>query len=128
MRDTNQARSVSNYEAKSANVNHHPHLNNRRKQYLGGDHSKRMTSLPIYSLLKAFNLQQYTNKLSDRGYGDDVYKLALLTASQRTDLVSQLKCIPGHQAKLLAFFTVIDEIYPRQAVIEQIKAFTPVNR
>jgi len=33
--------------------------------------------------------------------------------------------MPGHTAKLGGFFTVIDELYPRQQVIEQIKAFTP---
>lgn len=49
-------------------------------------------------------------KLADRGYGEDVYKLALLTQTQRNDLVSQLHCIAGHQAKLAAFFTVIDEV------------------
>jgi hypothetical protein len=33
--------------------------------------------------------------------------------------------MPGHRAKLGGFFSVIDELYPRQLVIEQIKAFTP---
>ena len=35
-------------------------------------------------------------KLADRGYGEDVYKLALLTQTQRNELVSQLHCIAGH--------------------------------
>ena len=39
-----------------------------------------LPSLPIYQLLRAFNLQQYTLKLAEKGYGTDVYKLALLTA------------------------------------------------
>ena len=33
--------------------------------------------------------------------------------------------MPGHRAKLSAFFTVIDEIFPRQMIIDQIKAVTP---
>ena len=46
-----------------------------------------LPSLPIYQLLRAFNLQQYTLKLAEKGYGTDVYKLALLTAQGRNDLV-----------------------------------------
>ena len=47
-----------------------------------------LTELPIYQLLKAFKLQQYTLKMTDLGYGHDVYKLALLSAPQREDFVS----------------------------------------
>ena len=36
--------------------------------------------------------------------------------------------LPGHKAKLTGVFAVIDQIYPRQTVIEQIKAFTPTHR
>ena len=69
---------------------------------------KNLPSLPIYQLLRAFNLQQYTLKLAEKGYGSEVYKLALLTAQGRDDLVDQLKALPGHKAKLAGFFTVID--------------------
>lgn len=47
-------------------------------------------------------------KLAEKGYGDEVYKLALLTAKQRTDLIDQLKVLPGHNAKLAGFFAVLD--------------------
>ena len=50
----------------------------------------RLSSLPIYQLLKAFNLQQYTLKLEEKGYSKDVYKLALLTKQGREDLIEQL--------------------------------------
>ena len=105
-------------------------MQNRRKQYLdvGAVDKKNLPSLPIYQLLRAFNLQQYTLKLAEKGYGSEVYKLALLTTKQRDDLVDQLKVLPGHNAKLAGFFAVIDQIYPRQTVIEQIKAFTPTSR
>ena len=59
-------------------------------------------------MLRAFNLQQYTLKLAEKGYGTDVYKLAVLTAKGRDDLVDQLKTMPGHKAKLAGFFAVID--------------------
>lgn len=39
-----------------------------------------------------------------------MYKLAVLTGTQRDDLIGQLKPMPGHKAKLSAFFTVIDEV------------------
>lgn len=91
--------------------------NNNRKQSLN-NLDRDITELPIYQLLRAFNLQQYTRKLSDSGYADDVYKLALLNHAQRDDLLNQLKCMPGHRAKLLGVFQVIDEIYPRSLVID----------
>ena len=47
---------------------------------------------------------------------------------QRDNLLDQLKPMPGHKAKLAAFFTVIDKIYPRQKIIEQIKACTPEQK
>jgi len=33
--------------------------------------------------------------------------------------------MPGHQAKIAGFFSVIDEIYPRSVVVEQISSVTP---
>ena len=50
-----------------------------KSKYIEIDKSN-LPSLPIYQLLRAFNLQQYTLKLAEKGYGTDVYKLALLTA------------------------------------------------
>jgi glutathionylspermidine synthase len=38
-------------------------------------------------------------------------------------LVNELKVMPGHKAKLAGFFTVIDELYPRQKVVDQVKAY-----
>lgn len=63
--------------------------------------------------------------MDEMGYGQDVYKLALLSHKQRDDFVEQLKVMPGHKAKIAGFFSVLDEIYPRQVVMEQISAVTP---
>jgi hypothetical protein len=84
-----------------------------------------VTELPIHHLLKAFKLQQYSLKMFDLGYGYDIYKLALLNQAQREDFIDQLKVMPGHRAKIAGFFSVIDELYPRQLVQEQISAATP---
>ena len=78
--------------------------------------TQNVTDVPIYQLLKAFKLQQYTLKMQDLGYGHDVYKLALLSSAQRDDFIDQLKLQPGHKAKIAGFFSVIDEIYPRSLV------------
>jgi len=43
--------------------------------------TQNVTDVPIYQLLKAFKLQQYTLKMQDLGYGHDVYKLALLSSA-----------------------------------------------
>lgn len=89
-----------------------------RRNHTGSRSSLQLTEIPIYQLLKAFKLQQYTLKMNDLGYGHDVYKLALLSAAQREDFVDQLKVVPGHKAKIAGFFSVIDEIYPRSKVVE----------
>lgn len=39
---------------------------------------EQLRDLPIYKLLKVFKLNQYAHKMNDMGYGQDVYKLALL--------------------------------------------------
>lgn len=57
-------------------------------------------------------------KLAESGYSDEVYKLAVLSAQQRENLIDQLKPMPGHKAKLAAFFTVIDEV--RQNLINRL--------
>lgn len=48
--------------------------------------------------------------MAELGYGEELYKLALLTERQREDLVVQLKVLPGHKAKLVSLFSVIDEV------------------
>ena len=58
-----------------------------RSKYIEIDKSN-LPSLPIYQLLRAFNLQQYTLKLAEKGYGTDIYKLALLTAQGRDDVLT----------------------------------------
>ena len=89
-----------------------------RRNNAGSRPNVQLTDIPIYQLLKAFKLQQYTLKMNDLGYGHDVYKLALLSAAQREDFIDQLKVVPGHKAKIAGFFSVIDEIYPRSKVVE----------
>lgn len=48
--------------------------------------------------------------MAELGYGEDIYKLALLNDRQRYDLIASLKVLPGHKAKLMSLFNVIDEV------------------
>lgn len=63
--------------------------------------------------------------MHEMGYGSDMYRLALLSQQQREDVVDQLKAMPGHKAKIAGFFSVIDELYPKSVIQEQISAVTP---
>lgn len=72
--------------------------------------------MPIFKLMKAFKLQQYAKKLADKGYGIDIYKLALLKPKEQDDLISSLNVLPGHRAKLNGFFAALEELYPRDFV------------
>lgn len=47
-------------------------------------------------------------KFTDLGYGEDIYKLALLTPKQRDEIMEKLNALPGHGQKLLEFFKIID--------------------
>jgi hypothetical protein len=44
------------------------------------------------------------------GYGEDIYKLALLSSRQREDIIEKLNALPGHKSKLNDFFRIIDQV------------------
>lgn len=44
------------------------------------------------------------------GYGEDIYKLALLSNRQKEDLIDKLYVLPGHKSKLNDFFKIIDQV------------------
>ena len=81
----------------------------------------RVQDTRIFKLLKCFKLQQYARAFADKGYNEDVYKLALLNKEKREELINSLKVLPGHNGKLHAFFEVIEHMYPRDAVGKQIR-------
>ena len=45
---------------------------------------------PIAQLLKGFKLTQYSNKLSDMGYSEDIFKLSFLSYRDRDELMANL--------------------------------------
>lgn len=82
--------------------------------------NSKLGEIPIFNLLKAFKLQQYTRQLESLGYGTDVYKIALLLPKQRHELLKSLSLMPGHKAKFLSLFEVIDQIYPKSEKLKLI--------
>jgi len=81
----------------------------------------RANSLPIFKLLQAFKLQQYAKIFADLGYGFEVYKVALLLPRQRHDLLNKLNLLPGHRARFLSLFEIIDQIYPREEKFKMLR-------
>lgn len=51
------------------------------------------------------------------GYGEDIYKLALLSYRQREDLIDKLHALPGHKSKLNEFFRIIDQVNKLRLII-----------
>ena len=49
-------------------------------------------------------------RMTEMGYGEDIYKLALLSYRQREDLIEKLHALPGHKSKLNEFFRIIDHV------------------
>jgi hypothetical protein len=48
--------------------------------------------------------------MTELGYGDDIYKLAMLSHRQREDIIDKLFVLPGHRSKFIEFFKVVDQV------------------
>ena len=46
--------------------------------------------------------------MTELGYGEDIYKLAMLSHRQREEIIDKLFALPGHRTKFSEFFKVID--------------------
>ncbi|CAD8211723.1 unnamed protein product [Paramecium octaurelia] len=67
-------------------------------------------SIPLYKMLKIYQLQQYAQQLITRGYGYDLVKFAMLTENEVDHLFNDIKVLPGHKVKLLKLIEYIKEI------------------
>jgi hypothetical protein len=54
--------------------------------------------------------------MNEMGYGEDIYKLALLSNKQKEELIEKLHALPGHKSKFFEIFRVIEHLYPRNAI------------
>jgi hypothetical protein len=46
--------------------------------------------------------------MTELGYGEDIYKLAMLSHRQREEIIDKLNALPGHRSKFSEFFKIID--------------------
>lgn len=88
----------------------------------------KINNLPIFKLLQAFKLQQYAKTFTDLGYGFEVYKIALLLPKQRHGLLNKLNLMPGHRARFLSLFEIIDQIYPKEEKFKMLREFKKPNK
>lgn len=87
------------------------------------NNSRKSANLPIFKLLQAFKLQQYAKTFVDLGYGHEVYKVAILLPRQRHELLNKLNLMPGHRARFLSLFEIIDQIYPKEEKFRMVMEF-----
>lgn len=88
----------------------------------------KINNLPIFKLLQAFKLQQYAKTFTDLGYGFEVYKVALLLPKQRHGLLNKLNLMPGHRARFISLFEIIDQIYPKEEKFKMLKEFRKASK
>ena len=83
----------------------------------------------LRSLLKEFNLQQYTKvniqwkqKFYELGYDDDnIFKICLLTSGDKQELFRNLKVFPGHSYKMNQFIDRVNEMFAKKGSFKQVK-------
>ena len=63
-------------------------------------------------------------KLEEWGYGDDIYKLSMISKNKQFEIVEQLEPMPGHRVKLLELFSKIENVIPKSNLISYIPAQT----
>ena len=70
----------------------------------------------IVQLLRGFKLTQYATKMTDYGYGEDIYRLAFLSHREREDLMCNMKMLPGHKERMSNLFNVIEKLNPKTQI------------
>ena len=88
----------------------------------------KVNNLPIFKLLQAFKLQQYAKTFVDLGYSFEVYKIALLLPRQRHELLTKLNLMPGHRARFLSLFEIIDQIYPKEQKFQMMQQLKKASK
>ena len=70
----------------------------------------------VSKLLRGFKLNQYAGKLSDCGYGQDIFKLSFLSHREREDLMSTLHLLPGHKERMTNLFKIVEQLNPKPTI------------
>lgn len=88
---------------------------------------EKVNTLPIFKLLQVFKLQQYAKRFVDLGYGYEVYKIALLHPREMHELLSKLNLMPGHRARFLSMFEIIEQTFPRDEKLNMLNLIKKSN-
>jgi len=64
------------------------------------DSPQDLNKMTIFKLLKGFKLQQYSNKMCQLGFKQDIYKLSFLSHRERDDLMELMNMLPGHRERM----------------------------
>jgi len=48
--------------------------------------------------------------MNELGFGEDIYKLTILSGRQREELIDKLHSLPGHRQKMIEFFKILDTV------------------
>lgn len=82
----------------------------------------------VFNMLKTLDLQQYSRKIFELGYDNDLCKLAFLNKKQRKDFIQSLKPLPGHKDKLTMMFTMLDDIFEKEGMSQMIRHTSTAKR
>jgi len=70
----------------------------------------------VFKLFQSFKLQQFAHIFADLGFAEDIYKLSMLGARQKTEILEQYALDPNHKEKFNNLFARIEALYPRKNV------------
>lgn len=61
----------------------------------------------LFAILKFYNLQQYTKRLSEIGFEHDLKRLAYLSSKEIDEITNIIKMLPGHKLKFVAMIEAL---------------------
>lgn len=67
-------------------------------------------------------MTQYANKMTDFGYGEDIYRLAFLSHREREELMGNMNMLPGHKERMTNLFNVIEKLNPKTQIKKNLNA------
>ena len=59
----------------------------------------------------------------DLGYGQDVYKLAVLSHREKDELMGMLHMLPGHKERFVNLFKMIEQLNPKSQVQKLLNSY-----
>lgn len=73
-----------------------------------------------------FKLQQYAKSFEQMGFSEDVYKLTMISAKKKAQLVDSVNV--AHKQRFTDMFKRIEQLYPKQNVQRTLDKLDNANR